>query len=246
LSFDKNGDGKLTTITLSAKDLGLPKPKRTYFALDFFLEHALKDGWYGKISYTYSKSKGNTEGQTKSDNAQQDVSVTSTWDTPELMEGSYGLLPNNRSHQIKAFGYYQITPEWGVSGNLLVESGRPKNCFGAYKYTTGHELDNGNLDYGNVYFTCQDPVTGDQFATPRGSQGRLPWDYSVDLGVSYRPAFAKGLTLRMDVFNVFNKQTARIVDETQVSTAGAYSPTYNGVLSYSAPRKVALTASYEF
>lgn len=246
LYFDKKGDGNLTKVYLSAQDLGLPKPKRTYLALDFFLEHPFSNGWYGKVTYTYSKSKGNTEGQTKSDNAQQDVSVTSTWDTPELMENSYGLLPNSRTHQLKAYGYYQATPEWGVSGNLLVESGRPKNCFGFYKYNTGNELDNGNLDYGNVYFYCQDPVTGDQFATPRGSQGRLPWSYSLDLGVTYKPSYAKGLTLRVDVFNAFNKQTARVVDETQVLNSGAYSPTYNGVLSYTEPRKVALTASYEF
>lgn len=243
---DPNGDGNLVKMDLSAAEIGLPKPKRNYFALDLFLEHPFRDGWYGKVTYTYSKSTGNTEGQTKSDNAQQDVAVTSTWDTPELMENIDGLLPNDRKHQIKAYGYYQLTPEWGISGNLLIESGRPKNCVGAYLYRDPADLDHGNLDYGNVYFYCQDPVTGEQYATPRGSQGRLPWNYTLDLGANYKPNWAKGLTLRVDVFNVFNKQAITRQEETQIETSGAYRNFYGGVTRYADPRKVALTASYEF
>jgi len=135
LLVDYGNNGTFTRVPLSAADIGLPKAKRTYFALDFFLEHPFSDGWYGRVSYTYSKSKGNTEGQTKSDNAQTDVAVTSTWDFKELMEGSYGYLPNDRRHQIKGFGYYQVTPEWAFGATTVAESGRPKNCFGDYNGT---------------------------------------------------------------------------------------------------------------
>lgn len=231
-----------TTVNLSAAELGFPKARRTYLALDLFLEHPFSSGWYGKVNYTYSRSKGNTEGQTKSDNAQTDVAATSTWDTPELMENISGLLPNNRTHQIKAFGYYQITPEWAVGGNVLAQSGRPKSCVGNYGYVTGNELDGGNLDYGSVYFFCGG------VASPRGSQGRLPWETSLDMNLVYKPAAIKGLALRFDIFNLLNRQSVLVVDETHEAAGDptSVSQTYGRVMNYSAPRKVRLSVEYNF
>jgi hypothetical protein len=239
LLVDYAGNGTLTRVPLSAADIGLPKAKRTYFALDFFLEHPLRDGWYGKVSYTYSKNKGNTEGQTKSDNAQTDVAVTSTWDFKELMEGSYGYLPNDRTHQIKGYGYYQLTPEWGFGTTAVAESGRPKNCFGDYN---GTGTDIGGGAYGAVFFYC-----GGTFA-PRGSQGRLPWSFSLDANAVYKPAMFKGFSVRVDVFNLFNRQTATVIDEAHdsINSYGGLNPAYGRVIAYSDPRKVRLSAQYEF
>ena len=46
---------------------GMPKLKRKYYALDFFVEHALSNNWYGKLEYTFSRNLGNTEGQLASE-----------------------------------------------------------------------------------------------------------------------------------------------------------------------------------
>lgn len=81
-----SGDGKtFVPVTLSAADMGFADnpgqhkaPSRSYLALDFFAEHPFRDGWYGKINYTLSYNKGNTEGQTLSDVGQTDVSATQT------------------------------------------------------------------------------------------------------------------------------------------------------------------------
>ena len=241
---DYAGTGQYTTVNLSSSDLGFESAKRNYFALDLFIEHPFSNGWYGKLNYTYSKSKGNTEGQTKSDNAQTDVAATSTWDFHELMEGSYGYLPNDRTHQIKTYGYYQVTPEWGFGGAFLAESGRPKNCFGNYG-GTGEDI-----GYGNVFFYCANTVGPNAVSapTPRGSQGRLPWNYTLDFNVIYKPAAVKGLALRIDVFNAFNRQSAQVVDETREPLFDNTSvlSTYGRVISYSAPRKLRLTAQYDF
>lgn len=236
---DYAGNGTYTKVKLSAAEIGVPKPQRTYFAIDLFLEHPFSDGWYGKVNYTYSKSKGNTEGQTKSDNAQTDVAVTSTWDFKELMEGSNGYLPNDRTHQIKTYGYYQLTPEWGFGSTAILESGRPKNCFGDYG-GTGDDIGGGA--YGAVFFYC------DGVSAPRGSQGRLPWTTTLDLNAVYKPEAVKGLALRLDVFNVLNRQTARVIDEAHDSVAnyGGLNPAYGRVISYSDPRKVRLSAQYDF
>jgi len=224
-----------TTVNLTKADLGFDKPKRTYAALDVFAEHPYRNGWYGKINYTLARSKGNTEGQTKSDNGQTDVAATSTWDNPELMVNAYGRLPNDRKHQIKAYGFYEVTPEWSLGGNFLAASGRPKNCLGWNPDTPGE------VDYGSIYFYC------DGKTVPRGTKGDLPWDVRLDMNVAYRPSFLKGLTFKVDVYNVANKQVAQNIDEIyNVSSTTDVSPTYGRVLSYTQPRSVKLSAEYNY
>jgi hypothetical protein len=231
---DFAGNKKYTEIKLSAAEMGFEKAKRTYAALDLFAEHPLRNGWYGRVNYTWSRSTGNTEGQTRSDNAQTDVAATSTWDNPELMVGANGLLPNDRKHSIKAFGFYELTSEWSMGGNALIASGRPRSCFGWNPATPG------DVDYGSVYFYCDKSV-------PRGTLGRLPWDTRLDLNLAYRPALIKGLALKADVFNVFNKQTTQTVDETyNVGSTVDVSSTYGRVISYTAPRAVKFSAEYNY
>lgn len=235
-----------TPVTLSAAEMGYAtiKPKRTFFALDFFLEHPFSDGWYGKIAYTWSKNKGTTEGQTKSDNGQTDVSATSTWDFPVIMENTYGYLPGDRRHQIKGIGYYQLTPEWVIGGVTSAASGRPKNCAGNY----GGTDPNGDPGYGSIFFYCSFDGGATQVATSRGSEGRLPWSFNLDANVTYQPASVKGLKLRVDVYNLFNRQTTLASLETHEASQDPSTvlPTYGSVVGYSAPRYVKLTAQYNF
>ncbi|MBB3121080.1 TonB-dependent receptor [Pseudoduganella violacea] len=232
-NVDFNGDKKYTQVKLSKEDLGFEKAKRDYVALDFFAEHPLRNGWYGRVNYTWSRSKGNTEGQTRSDNAQTDVAATSTWDTAELMRGANGLLPNDRKHQIKAYGFYELNPEWTLGGNFLAASGRPRSCFG-----NDPNLPDDAPDYGSVYFWCGTK------AAPRGTFGNLPWDIRLDMNLAYRPAMLKGLTLKLDVFNVANKQTTQNVEETYNLTGTTINPSYQRVISYTAPRSAKFTVEY--
>ncbi len=244
-TIDLDGDGKLENINLSAADLGYPKVKRTYVALDLFAEYPFDGKYYGKVTYTLSRNSGNTEGQLLSDIGQADVATTQAFDFPEFSTNSNGLLPNDRKHQLKAYGYYQMTPEWGFGGNLLVSSGRPKNCIGnAPVDASGNPLYNTpNYSlYGSAYFFCQN------LPSPRGSKGRLPTDTSLDLNAAYRPSFVPGLMLKVDVFNVFNRQTIQTIEE-RYNAAGntnAVRTTYSGVESYTAPRNVKLSATYDY
>jgi outer membrane receptor protein involved in Fe transport len=241
---DYAGNKTYTPVTLSAADMGYGdiKAKRTFLALDFFLEHPFSDGWYGKIAYTWSKSKGNTEGQTKSDIGQTDVSATSTWDFPELMVNTYGYLPGDRRHQIKAIGYWQFLPEWGVGGNFAASSGRPRNCNG----NPPGDGDPGG--YGSVYFFCSFDGGATIVPTARGSQGRLPWNITLDANLVYQPAYVKGLKLRVDVYNLFNRQSALARLETHeiAQDSSTVLTNYGSVVAYSAPRYVKFTAQYDF
>ena len=240
---DYAGNGTYTDVHLSKGELGFDKPKRTYAALDFFLERPYRDGWYAKMTYTLSRNKGNTEGQTLSDtvSAQGDVAATQTWDYPELMVGAYGLLPNDRKHQIKAYGFYDVTPEVTVGANLLLASGRPRSCSGANPYTQTPEYDHYNYNSASHYCFGE---TGDKnVLSERGTLGRLPWEKTMDLNVVYKPVFLKGLSLRADLYNVFNDQSIQKVNEAYNSDLARVA-TYEMPTYFTAPRSLKLSIEY--
>jgi hypothetical protein len=227
----------LTLVKLSAADLGMPKAERTYKAVDLFAEHPLRNGWYGKVNYTWSRSKGNTEGQTLSDVGQTDVAATQTWDYAELMIGANGLLPNDRTHQVKAYGFVEVAPEWTIGGNMLAASGRPRSCVGRFLF------DGTTPNYSNGPHYCGGLTVQTNVLTPRGTLGNLPWDTRLDMNVVYRPVAVAGLSLKADLFNVFNKQVAQSVEERWNSGNGLRS-TYGRTLSTTTPRYVRLTAEF--
>jgi hypothetical protein len=236
---DYSGDAsKLTRVNLSAADMGFGKPKRTYAAADFFVEHPFRNGWYVKANYTLSRNAGNTEGQVRSDNGQADVAVTSTWDYPELMVGADGLLPNDRKHQLKVYGFFEATKEIMIGGNFLAASGRPRSCIG----TSAQPGDSPN--YSNQSFWCGGSTVASNQIVPRGTLGRLPSDIRLDANVAYKPDAVKGLQLRMDIFNVFNKQVVQNVTEAY-NTGNNINPLYQTPLSYTVPRSLRFTVTYD-
>jgi hypothetical protein len=241
---DYSGTGKnLTPVTFTAKDMGFPKPTRTYAALDFFVEHPMRNGWMGRVNYTLSRSKGNTEGQTLSAVAQTDVAATQTWDMREIMEYADGLLPNDRTHQIKAYGVWQVAPEWSIGGNFLASSGEPIACLGNYPTAL---ITPGFPDYGSAYHYCHGSDVTNNTPSPQGADGRLPWDIRLDASLSYDPAFLKGLEFKINVFNVFNRQTVQQVDQT-FDGSGDRSPTYftpGPFVGYTEPRHIQFMVTY--
>ena len=227
-------DGKgLRRVDISAAEWGNPLPSRTYRALNMFVEHPYTNGWYGKLTYTLSALKGNMEGQTDSIGG-GDVGLTVSDDHKELMYNAYGYLPGDHRHAIKAYGFMQVVPDVTVGANLSLTSGAPRNCIGALP----DELKFKN-NYGDSYFYCNGKPA------PRGSQGRLPWQAQLDMNVAYTPSAVKGLSLKVDVFNVFNSQTVTRYTETR-EDHGAISRNYLQVDGRTAPRSVRFTAEYTY
>ncbi len=234
---DLSGKGDYKEVHLSRAALGFGDPIRKYTSIDTFFEHPFRNNWYAKLNYTWSRSYGNTEGQVRSDNAQSDVSVTATWDYPEVMRGATGVLPNDRTHQIKAYGFYQVHPELTVGANLLLATGRPRSCI-------GRDPNPGDSpNYNNQAFFCYGETSATNVLTPRGSLGRLPTDKRLDLNFTYSPMALKGFVFKLDVFNLTNAQTAQNVDEAY-NASTRMSATYERVLSYTAPRSARLSAEY--
>lgn len=241
---DFYGDGTLTETTIDG-DLLSPKARRTYKALELFWDGNW-DRTFVQASYTLAYSKGNTEGGVKSDIGQADTNVTQDFDYKELAVDSYGYLPNDRRHSLKFFGSYAITEEFSVGSNLLVQSGRPKNCLGVlYPYHGGIH------PYGSSFFRCGTTTAGGRDGPseprPRGTAGRLPWTYTVDLSFAYTPQWAEGLTAKMDVFNVFNRQEAIAVeDRAEDAATGTPSSIYLVPRAFQPSRAFQFSLVYNF
>lgn len=249
---DLYGDGTLTKTTV-ASDLLSPKAKRTYKALELFWDGSW-DKFFFQASWTMAWNKGNTEGGVKSDIGQADTSVTQDFDYKELMMDAYGYLPNDRRHSLKVFGNYAFTEEWSAGFNVLVQSGRPKNCLGTY-----YPYNGGIHPYGSSFFRCatttagggpvsEDDDTPNPYAViPRGKAGRLPWTNQLDLNVAYAPNWAKGLQFKLDIFNVFNNQKVTAISEVhEDGSTGQNLDTYALWRSTQAPRSARFMVQYDF
>lgn len=227
--------GAYQSVPLSNAEMGFPPLKRQYHALETFLEHPFDGRWYGRIDYVYSRSYGDTEGQLRSDIQQTAASTSIDWDFPALMSSSNGAQSNDHTHQIKLFGYYQLTPEWQVSGNLSLVSGNPRNCLGYYG---PNQTDPDG--YGSYYHWC-----GGQPSPP--GKYRLPWNKQLDVGATYRPAFAAGkLGFSLNVFNLFNSQAILNAYPFFQISPGTPDPLYGSAVVRQQPRYVRLSASYDY
>jgi hypothetical protein len=259
IGIDANFDGNLVDFSIPANVIGLPEYKRSYNAVELFWEANFDDQWFLQGSYTWAHSYGNVEGYVNSTLEQDDAGLTQDFDHPAFEDGAYGNLPNDRRHTIKVFGSYKLNEEWRFGGNAVIQSGRPVSCNGFLPLVTDEEIialgldpdgaDVGNLRlYGASSFYCRPADGADSVLTQRGDYGRTPWTYSLDLSASYTPQWVEGLTLQVDVFNVFNSQKV-----TEYSEAGdlvradqTVDPNFLNDVNYQTPRSVRFVARYEF
>lgn len=245
-----NVDGSYTKVKVASSALGFPNLKRTYSAIDLFLERKWDGKWEARVDYTYSKSRGNSEGPANSDTGQgsnahdNGVGTSQNWDAWQIMEYADGYLPNDRRHQIKGRASYAITPEWTVGANVRITSGAPISCFGYYDPDGTIDHDSAEADpigYYDSYHTC----FGE--AWPPGKK-TSPWTHRYDMSVMYRPAVLDGkMAFTLNVFNVFNERKATSYIQNSESD-GPYSVNNDYMLpqSYTTPRYVQFSMSYDW
>ena len=229
-----NAAGGYDSFTVSAKELGVPAAKRSYRAIELFLERPFDGTWYAKIDYVWSKLQGNSEGQVNSTTGQDDIGMTVDFDYARLMEYAGGNLANDRRHQLKIYGSYQLTEAWKLGANLLVASGTPKTCLGYYG------SDQSAAEYGSYYHWCAGRPS------PTGSAGRFPWQQILSLSVEYRPRWAQQrLAFNASVYNVLNQQRATRWSP-YYRRDGAVYARYGQTVATTAPRYLRLGVQYDF
>lgn len=201
-----------------------PTPERTYNAVTVALTRAFGEGWLAQASYTWSRLYGNYPGLFRPETGQLDPNILSDFDLISLLDNRTGLLPYDRTHSVKVFGAKEFNFTKDFSGSLGLSyrgnSGTPINYMG------------GHVDYGE----------GEGFVLPRGSAGRTPWVNNIDtnIGLNYRVTKNSTVSFTLDVFNIFNFQTATLVDENY--TYAAVLPVKDGTPA-DVPSKVVVVGS---
>lgn len=236
-----DANGALHEVTIPASFIGLPKAKRTYWAAELKWEKPFEDGWGLTASYVWSRSRGNYEGGVKSDNGQDDTGLTQDFDELGWVDGSYGFLPNHREHTFKVFGNWKPTDRLNLGFNALLQSPRKFGCIGTYPRgdlrATGTSAASWYCDSqikaGNIDGTVGQPVG-------RGTVFDGDWNKRVDMSIAYTipmESIAGGITLRADVFNVFNFKSKLDFNEFgDLDTVTSINPNYRKVTGYQTPR----------
>ena len=248
--FITNPGGIVTVNPITGEVLdeavNFPPPTRDYEALELTLNKRFSNNWQLFGSAVYSKNEGNYGGLFRQDNGQLDPNITSLYDLPDLLEGAFGLLPNDREYQFKVYGSY-VWPFRLTTG-----------FYGQY------------LDGTPISKLGRHPVYGanERFVTDRGSAGRTPDIWNLDAHFQYPIAFGGGneLKLIVDVFNITDQQEAATVSQTWTNAPGlggnlgdcggpgtgpgtacpSGNPLWGTPTSYQTPRTFRLGAKFSF
>ena len=271
---DLNGEadgGILTTYT--PEQIGLPKGENEYTSAQFELER-VTDTSNWTLVYTWGRSVGNFEGSVKSDIVQADAGITQDFDFPALMDGAYGYLPNDRRHSFKFYGNYFVNDKLSVGWNATAFSGRPLNRFGAGhpegddpiqfgSYGDTYYIFTNNCNEGGVVISCAntaldltDPVQAAQFQDnkiyirgPRGSAGRTPWNFNLDVSANYNFELSNvDMTASIKVYNILDIQEANSQNEAfeQRRSEGTLNQYYGAAYAWQAPRHIQLGLTARF
>ncbi len=181
----------------------VPKATREIWQLQFRLDKKLSNHFLILATYVLSWAKGNYPGLYSATNGQLDPNLSSQFDLPQLIVNRDGYLPQDQRHRIKLSGFYNasfkdfgsslpLTFNIGLSG--VVQSGRPYEVLGADQI------------YGN------DEI----FILPRGSGGRTPWTWSIDLslGLGYDITEDVNAEFFAAFYNLTNNQDPTAYDDT--------------------------------
>ena len=263
ITTDPNGTGdpaNVATYNIPNSYLGYPKAERKYRAWDLELTHPWDGEFALTVNYTWSHSWGNNEGWVRSDNQQTDAGLTTNFDQPGLADHAYGDLPNDRTHQVKVFGAYALTDDLNLGFNFAYQTGRPINAFGVHPSDDFASLYGAASFYRTVSTYDVDPEGYSQ-AVPRGSLGRTPETWKLDLNLTYNmELFGGETTLRLDVFNVLNNDEVTAIYEVADRVSGNYrfdgdfgfaytgepEPNYGLPRGFQNPRYVRLSATWAY
>jgi hypothetical protein len=199
-----------------------PRARRDYAGLEFSLERS-GGPLHFLVSYVLSRNWGNYSGlymQEGGGGIAGDYGNSNLMFTvPDQMNGATGPLPVDRTHVVKLAGSYRWPMGLSLGASAVLASGVPLSEYGA-----------SIVGYSYVIFV-----------RPRGTAGRTPTTWNVDLRFAYdlpvRPGSRIRPRLQLDVFNVGNQRRPLMYDQMHYTTAdqAGLNPNYGLVSQYQAP-----------
>lgn len=138
-----------------------PRPNRTYNALHAALRRVEASGTWWHVAYTLSRTHGNLPGIYDPDYRLPSSVDGPLFDKAATWLNSTGLLPNDRTHVLKAYGSRALRYGIMIGASALAASGTPLS-----EYSLDHDQ----------YLI---------FPKPRGTAGRTPWIWDASVRVAY-------------------------------------------------------------
>ena len=187
-----------------------PPPERTYDAITLSLNKRFAKNWLARASYTYARLIGNYEGLYQTETNYIAPNGSNAYDAPELYVNQNGPLPNDRPHLLHLDGFYrhrlgkgQFT--FGLS--FSARSGMPRSYVSNLEAGSGLQI---------------------VMLLPRGDAGRTPTVTQFNGKIAYGQPLGRRMNLEgfIDLFNLFNQQTAILTDDNY--TFDAAPPIVNG------------------
>jgi carboxypeptidase family protein len=212
---------------------------RSYDGVEFRLNKSHSDHWFGMVSYTYSKLRGNYTGLTSSDISDGQLGGRSSpnnsraFDEPYFQWNSFGgsssgLLPTDRPSTWKGYAYYELpwmkkfTTDFGIFQYLY--SGSPMTSY------LDEGAGNGGWavqawDRGQWVDASRDPASG--LVTLMGPRvQRTPWYTQSDFNLqqNYKVSEQKVVSFSATFANLFNQRsvTAYNADITSLAVTNQY------------------------
>ncbi|OFW03127.1 MAG: hypothetical protein A3I61_01080 [Acidobacteria bacterium RIFCSPLOWO2_02_FULL_68_18] len=204
----------------------IPRPERTYDALEVGWNRRFSNNWFLSANYTLSRLYGNYAGLASSDEvtaptsgvssatAQQQSgsiarpggNVNRAWDLDELLYDSHGTLDvrgrlaTDRPHVVKVYGAYDFPFGTQVGAFFYGGSGTPISTY----MTSVHGADVFVEGRGNFYDRQSGRILRD-YRTPVLTKTDLLVAHTMNL------QGARRLRFELNVLNVFNQKTARYI-----------------------------------
>ena len=256
VSVDTSTEGYRTS---TGEIVGYSEPKRTYKAVEFQVDRAWDGKWALNASYLWSKSEGNHEGPVNSDTNYGDTGMSQHWDHPANNQ-DYGPLFNDRTHQIKLRGSYQLNEMWSFGATFTAQSGGPINAFGVTWPDDGTAAASvtSTGSGGGTFWHCIPPAGKVDCSTVpvadrvyeyagRGWGGRLPWTYNLGANVTWTlPVDDIDLKVRFSVFNLLDQQQVINVSQRYEAQPGQVRSTWNTGTRWQSPRYMQLVMTWNF
>jgi hypothetical protein len=174
-----------------------PKASRRETAFEFDARKRFSDNWQFLASYVWERLEGNYDGTFQNSTGQLDPNINSAFDYADFLVNADGHLSAERQNQVKLDGSYMFKGKLdglNIGLSTFWFSGVPLTAYG---YSFAYQ----NWEY---------------YLSPRGSLGRGPSDWEANLHADYPIRLGsrrQRLDLVVDVFNVFNRQSAVQLDE---------------------------------
>jgi hypothetical protein len=180
--------------------VAVPDAKRIFRGIELVARKQFSNTLWAQASYLYSSLRGNYSGAIREIDGQTDPGINADYDYNQFLHNSYGDLELDRPHQGRLDVVYNSPLGISAGAQFYVRSGLPITKYGFFN---------------NFYPT-------DLFLDPRGSDGRTPTDYEMNLSLGYNINVGPvTLTPQAYLYNILNRQTVTAIDS-NFNSAGSF------------------------